>query len=279
MDKPAGLTSHDVIARVRRALKLRAVGHTGTLDPFATGLLVVLVGRATRLARFVEGEAKSYLATARLGLATDTDDLTGDPVRQAPAGWRPTASELARGLAGFLGTHGQRPPPYSAKKVAGRRSYALARRGAAPELAEVDVTVHAIDLVGVEEDRVTFRATVSAGTYLRAIARDLGERLGGAAHLVALRREAIGSLRVEDALALDTIGPATPLLPPQRLLAGWPTRELSAAESVAVGHGRAISGAGGQRGRVLLLHRDCLVAVAESDGEELRPVVVLAAAG
>jgi tRNA pseudouridine55 synthase len=279
VDKPAGLTSHDVIARVRRALKIRAVGHTGTLDPFATGLLVVLVGRATRLARFVEGEAKTYLATARLGSATDTDDLTGEVVRRAAVGWRPTAAQLADGLAGFRGTHRQRPPAYSAKKVAGRRSYALARRGAAPELAEVDVTVHAIDLVGVEEDRLTFRATVSAGTYLRAIARDLGERLGGAAHLVALRREAIGSLRVEDALTLDAIGPATPLIPPRQLLAGWPTRELSEAEVVAVGHGRVIGGAGGQGGSMLLMHCERLVAVAESDGETLRPVVVLEPAG
>jgi len=279
VDKPAGLTSHDVVARVRRALKIRAVGHTGTLDPFATGLLVVLVGRATRLARFVEAEAKTYLATARLGTATDTDDLDGEPVRKAPAEWSPSPAEVAAGLAGFLGTSRQRPPAYSAKKVAGRRSYEMARRGAAPELADVEVTVHAIDLVGIEGDQVVFRATVSAGTYLRAIARDLGERLGGAAHLVALRREAIGSLRVEDAVPLDSIGPATALLPPQAVLPGWPVRELSEAESVAVRHGRAIGGAEGRRGRLLLLHGGRLAAVAESDGEQVRPDVVLEAAG
>jgi tRNA pseudouridine55 synthase len=268
-----------VIARVRRALKIRAVGHTGTLDPFATGLLVVLVGRATRLARFVEAEAKTYLATARLGTATDSDDLTGAPVREAPAGWRPAPAEIAGALAGFRGTSRQRPPVYSAKKVAGRRSYALARKGAAPELAEVEVTVHAIDLVEIGGDRVVFRATVSAGTYLRAIARDLGERLGGAAHLVALRREAIGALRVEDAVALEAVGPATPLLPPQAALPGWPVRELSEADLIAVGHGRAVGEAEGQRGRVLLVRERRLVAVAESDGDQFRPVVVLEAAG
>lgn len=279
MDKPAGPTSHDVVATVRRALKIRAVGHTGTLDPFATGLLVVLVGRATRLARFVEAEAKTYLATARLGTATDTDDLAGEAVREAPVGWNPAPAAIAAGLAGFLGTSRQRPPAYSAKKVAGRRSYELARLGAAPELAEVEVTVHAIDLVEFAGDQVVFRATVSAGTYLRAIARDLGERLGGAAHLVALRREAIGSLRVEDAVPLDAIGPATALLPPQAVLPGWPVRELSESELVAVGHGRAIGGAEGQGGSVLLLSGGQLAAVAESEGGQLRPVVVLEAAG
>jgi tRNA pseudouridine55 synthase len=251
------------------------VGHTGTLDPFATGLLVVLIGRATRLARFVEAEAKTYLATAKLGRATDTDDLTGATIRQAPEQWRPTHAEVALALAGFLGTARQRPPAYSAKKVAGRRSYALARRGAAPELAQVEVTVHAIDLVECEGDRVVFRATVSAGTYLRAIARDLGERLGGAAHLAALRREAIGALRVEDATPLEALGTATPLLPPRAVLPEWPVRELSEAELVAVGHGRAVGGAGGQGGRLLLMHAGRLIAVAEADGEQYRPVVVL----
>jgi tRNA pseudouridine55 synthase len=279
VDKPAGLTSHDVVARIRRSLTIRAVGHTGTLDPFATGLLVVLVGRATRLARFVEAQAKTYLATARLGTATDTDDLAGAPVRAALADWNPTPAEIAAGLAGFLGTSRQRPPAYSAKKVAGRRSYELARRGAAPELADVEVTVHSIDLVGIAGDQVAFRARVSAGTYLRAIARDLGERLGGAAHLVALRREAIGSLRVEDAVPLDSVGPGTALLPPQAVLPDWPTRELDHAELVAVGHGRALGGAGGQRGSLLLVHGGRLAAVAESDGQQVRPVVVLVAAG
>jgi len=268
-----------VVAWVRRARNIRAVGHTGTLDPFATGLLVVLVGRATRLARFVESEAKTYLATARLGRATDTDDLAGLPVREAPADWTPAPAEIAAGLASFLGPYRQRPPAYSAKKIAGRRSYELARRGAAPELAQVEVTVHAIDLVSIEGDQVTFRATVSAGTYLRAIARDLGERLGGAAHLIALRREAIGSLRAEDAVPLESIGLATELLPPQAVLPGWPVRELSEAELVAVGHGRALGAAGGQAGRLLLVHDGRLAAVAESDGELIRPLVVLEVAG
>ena len=134
MDKPAGPTSHDVVQRVRRVLKTRAVGHTGTLDPFATGLLVVLVGRATRLARFVEAQAKTYLATARLGVATDTDDRTGAPLgpaRRSDAG--STEARVAEALAGFAGEQRQRPPAYSAKHVDGERSYRLARRGVAVE--------------------------------------------------------------------------------------------------------------------------------------------------
>lgn len=254
------------------------MGHTGTLDPFATGLLVVLLGRATRLARFVEAESKTYLATARLGSATDTDDLSGTTVRSAPDDWRPTAAQVEEVLAGFMGTGPQRPPPYSAKKVQGQRSYALARRGKALELPPVEVTVHRIELVELRDDQVMFRATVSAGTYLRALARDLGERLGGAAHLIALRRERIGDLEVADAVPLDALTADTPLLDPLAMLGSIPVRELSDEELVAVGHGRAIGGAQGQGGRVALVHGGRLIAIAEGAEELLRPVVVLEAA-
>ncbi|MFZ5624686.1 MAG: tRNA pseudouridine(55) synthase TruB, partial [Gemmatimonadota bacterium] len=213
IDKPAGITSHDVVVRVRRVLGERSVGHTGTLDPFATGLLVVLVGRATRLARFVERRSKTYLATARLGVRTDTDDATGrviDDAGRAPG--TVSRDEVAAALAALTGTCAQRPPAYSAKKVQGERSYRLARRGAAPELAAVEVTVERLELAAFDPPHVTFRAVVSAGTYVRAIGRDLGERLGTGAHLTALRREAIGDLRVEDAVPLDALSPGTPLL-------------------------------------------------------------------
>lgn len=272
------MTSFDVVARVRRIRRTRAVGHTGTLDPFATGLLVVLLGRATRLARFVEADAKTYLATARLGSATDTDDLTGVTVRSAPPDWRPAMEQVREVLAGFAGTGPQRPPPYSAKKVQGQRSYALARRGDAPELAPVEVTVHRIELVELRGDEVVFRATVSAGTYLRALARDLGERLGGAAHLTALRRESIGGLKVSEALPLEELTTETPLLDPLAVLGSFPVRELGDEELVAIGHGRSIGGAGGQGGKVALVHSGRLIAVAEGAEDLLRPVVVLEAA-
>jgi len=277
VDKPAGLTSHDAVQRVRRALRTRQAGHTGTLDPFATGLLVVLVGRATRLARFVESEAKTYLATARLGVRTDTDDLTGAVIAERPVAGM-SVDRLREALAGFAGAQRQRPPAYSAKHVGGERSYRLARRGAAVEPAETTVTVHRIELVAWEPPAVTFRATVSPGTYLRAIGRDLGDRLGVGGHLTALRREAVGGLRVEEAVPLDAVGP-NHLLPPARVLGHLPAVELDPVAKAAVVHGRsvAIEGAGEDLGApVVLLAGDELVAVALSEAGRLQPTVVLA---
>jgi tRNA pseudouridine55 synthase len=275
VDKPAGLTSHDAVQRVRRALRTRQAGHTGTLDPFATGLLVVLVGRATRLARFVESEAKTYLATARLGVRTDTDDPTGTVIEERSAAQVDTGA-VRDALAAFAGEQRQRPPAYSAKHIGGERSYRLARRGVAVEPSEITVTVHRIDLVAWEPPTVTFRATVSPGTYLRAIGRDLGERLGVGAHLTALRREAIGALRVEDAVPLDEVAPGA-LLPPARVLGHLPAVELDAAGKAAVVHGRAVAAGEASAGGVpvVLLAGDELVAVARPEDGRLRPTVVL----
>jgi tRNA pseudouridine55 synthase len=266
------------VQRVRRGLGIRSAGHTGTLDPFATGLLVVLVGRATRLARFVEAQSKTYLAAARLGIRTATDDLTGavvgsissDPVLEG---------RVIDELTGFLGTQLQRPPPFSAKLVAGERSYRKARRGEPVELAEVSVTVHRIDLVAYCPPDVIFRLTVSAGTYVRAVARDLGDRLGVGAHLTSLRREAIGPLRVESAVSLDQLSPAA-LMPPQSVLGNLPIVSISDSERQAVAHGRAVvdSGAAGQRGSgtvVALLAAGELVGIARSEEGWLHPTVVL----
>lgn len=273
LDKPAGLTSHDAVQRVRRVLRTRAVGHTGTLDPFATGLLVALVGRATRLARFVEGQAKTYLAEARLGFATDTDDATGTPLG-APVPVRVSEREVRAALEGFRGAQSQRPPAFSAKHVAGERSYRLARRGAAVELPAVPVDVTEIEFLELAEDRVRFRVTVSAGTYVRALARDLGERLGCGAHLAALRRERIGRLDVADAVALDALGPETPLLPPQAVLPALPMRALDAAEADAVRHGRPITGAV-ESGTVGLLFDGALLAIGQAADGLIQPRVVL----
>lgn len=274
-----GLTSHDVVQRVRRVLGTRAAGHTGTLDPFATGLLVVLVGRATRLARFIEAEAKTYLATARLGVATDTDDRTGVPSGEPADLSSLTVERVEKTLAGFVGDQLQRPPRYSAKHVDGQRSYRLARRGAGVDPPAVRVTVHRVELVTVTIPiegpvDVTFRATVGAGTYLRAIARDLGERLGVGAHLTALRRESIGALRVEDAVALAEIS-ADALLAPRRVLAHLPTLELDAPARQAVSHGRALPGIQGARGHLVLVQGEELVAVARAEEGCIRPSVVL----
>lgn len=291
VDKPAGMTSHDVVQRARRVLGTRAVGHTGTLDPFATGLLIVLVGRATRLARFVERQPKTYLATARLGLRTETDDLTGRPLGLAMPVDPVSEVDVREALAGFLGTHPQRPPSYSAKHVAGERSHRRARRGELVELPDVRVTVHRIELVRYQPPELTFRVWVSAGTYIRALARDLGDQLGVGAHLTALRREAIGSLRVGDAVPLDRLTPAA-LVPPQRVLESLPVIELDDAARTAITHGRAVrdSGEGRKRGRgaetewaagqwgsgaVALMSGGELVAIARPEDGWLHPTVVL----
>jgi tRNA pseudouridine55 synthase len=245
---------------------------------------VILVGRATRLARFVELQSKTYLATARLGSQTSTDDVTGELVASSEKAGSLPEVLVREALAGFQGTQLQRPPQYSAKRIGGERSYQKARRGETVELAEVSVTVHRIELVQYQPPDLTFRAVVSTGTYIRAVARDLGERLGVGAHLTRLRREAIGSLRVEDAVTLEQLGPAALLLP-RALLRHLPSVELDDAARQAVVHGRAVvdSGAGtrlrveGQRGSgaVALLAGEELVAVARADNGWLHPLVVL----
>ena len=259
---------------MRRRLGIRQAGHTGTLDPFATGLLVVLVGRATRLAQFVEGQPKTYLATARLGIRTDTDDLTGAVLSEV--GRPPPIAErdLEQVLAGFLGEQRQRPPTFSAKRVQGERSYRLARRGAPVAPADVVITVHAIELLTYQYPELTFRATVSAGTYLRAIARDLGERLGVGAHLTALRREAIGSLSVDRAVVPHRVDRGT-VVPAGEVLTHLPTLELDEATRRAVSHGRPIPGASAGADHAALIHQGELVAVAKAEGGWLRPTVVL----
>jgi tRNA pseudouridine55 synthase len=222
IDKPVGLTSHDVVARVRRILKIKRVGHTGTLDPFATGVLVVLCGRATRLAQFLSGADKEYLATIRFGYATDTGDLTGQRLETPDAqniaeGDVPTFDERAieAALQSLRGEIEQTPPMYSAKKVQGRKLYEMARRGVVIERQAVKVTIHELEALrphGVmlksnKDGTLDFpiRVLCSAGTYIRTLAETIGERLGVPAHLSSLRRTRAGSFRIEDAMSLDEL--------------------------------------------------------------------------
>jgi tRNA pseudouridine55 synthase len=276
VDKPAGPTSHDVVAVVRRALGLRAVGHTGTLDPFATGLLIVMVGGATRLARFLEREAKGYWAEAVLGVTTDTDDHTGRVLaRQDVVPW-PGRDALERALAGLVGPGMQRPPAYSAKRVRGRRSHELARTGRPEELAPVPVTVYQGTVLRWNPPVLEFRVAVSPGTYVRALARDLGDRLGMGAHLRALRREWIGPHRVEEAVPLEAVCRSLPLLAPLDLFPAWPRVALTAAEAVAVRQGRMVGrGGAAGAGEALLVWEDRLLAVAEAAPAGWQPRVVL----
>ncbi len=202
VDKPAGVTSFDVVREVGRAIGTRRVGHAGTLDPFATGLLVVLAGRATRCIRFVPVDPKVYLATLTFGSERDTDDATGLVVREGDA---PVLERVLSALPALTGTVSQVPPDYSAKKVAGERAYAKARRGERVPLAAVSVTVHGWEVVSWENPRLVVRVTCGSGTYIRALARDLGRLCESAAHLETLRRERSGPFRVEEAISLGAI--------------------------------------------------------------------------
>src|SRR5262245_8379950 len=177
IDKPAGPTSHDVVARIRRAIGERRVGHTGTLDPSATGLLPLVVGTATRLAALLTGRDKTYEAVVRLGFSTDTDDAEGEPIGPR-ADVLPHEDAIETALARFRGEFSQTPPRHSAKKIQGQKAYALARRDVAVELAPVTVTVHRLERTRLDDDRLHLEVTATAGFYVRALARDLGAALG-----------------------------------------------------------------------------------------------------
>lgn len=209
VDKPAGITSHDVVDRVRRAYGERSVGHLGTLDPFATGLLVVLVGRATRLATFLDIEPKVYEAVMALGSETDTDDATGQVTRSAPP---PSEPDVRAAIVTLTGEIEQVPPAYSAKKIAGKRAYAVARSGGVPELQPARVTVHRWDVKAFTGETLVATITCGGGTYIRALARDLGRSSGSAAHLASLRRTRIGGFDVADAVRADDLGASPPPL-------------------------------------------------------------------
>lgn len=208
IDKPGGLTSHDVVARMRRTLRERSIGHTGTLDPMATGLLVLVVGKATRLASLLSGRDKTYDATIRLGQDTTTDDADGNVL--GPANPVPGESDIRAALEHFRGAFEQLPPAHSAKKVDGTRAYRLARANKPVTLTPVTVTVRELTWQGFDGASVRLRVCATAGFYVRSLARDLGARLGCGGHLTALRRVRSGSFVVEDALPLaeaEALGP------------------------------------------------------------------------
>jgi tRNA pseudouridine55 synthase len=204
VDKPEKVTSHDVVATVRRLARQRRCGHTGTLDPFATGLLVICLGKATRLAQFVSGTSKSYLATVRFGYATDTYDRTGEVVGE-PSDSMPDREAVLAALEGFRGVQQQRPPLFSAKRIDGKRSHRLARAGVEVKPAAATVEVLNLELLDYEPPRAQLSLSVSSGTYVRSLAHDLGEKLGCGAHLEELRRTRIGSFAVEEASTLDEL--------------------------------------------------------------------------
>jgi tRNA pseudouridine55 synthase len=278
VDKPAGITSHDVVSVARRALGEKRIGHAGTLDPFATGLLVLLTGRATRVLPYVEGDPKEYEATIRWGAETDTDDATGTVTREVALAV-PTREAIERGIATLTGRIEQMPPSYSAKQVDGRRAHAAARRGEPLTLAPVPVHVHSwvvrAHREGDGETDVTIRC--GAGTYIRALARDLGRATNGAAHLSALRRTRSGPFDVAEATSFaDLRDQRASLRSPRDAIPSIAEQRVSAEDAARLARGMRVGASIAGERAALLDDGGALLAIAERSGEEWQPRVVLA---
>lgn len=244
IDKPAGMTSHDVVAAVRRLLRVRQVGHFGTLDPFATGVLPLSIGKATRFAQFYLKSRKAYEGAIRFGFSTDTYDATGTPESEPT----PAAIDRARlesVLGEFTGRLQQTPPAFSAKRVGGVRAYELARKHKPVKLEPVEVEVYAIELLGVEQDLARFAVECSGGTYVRSLAHDVGRKMDCPAHLASLRRTAVAEFRLERAVTLDKLERAASeenaqslAVPLEALLPDCPELVVRGREEQSVRHGR-----------------------------------------
>lgn len=231
LDKPAGLTSRDVVNRVQRLVRPIKVGHCGTLDPLATGVLVVCLGPATRLTRFVQDQPKTYIGKFRLGVTSATDDLEG-ALTEVP-GPAVDASQLEAQLPRFTGNIQQVPPEYSAVKVRGKRAYELARRGAEVRLQPRSVTIWQLELVAFQYPEFELKMQCSSGTYVRSLGRDLGRAVGSAAVMTGLRRTAIGNFQVDNSLPVDALSPASiaaHLQAPQSGLLGIPRIHVAPSE-------------------------------------------------
>jgi len=284
VDKPGGMTSHDVVAKVRRILGTRKVGHAGTLDPMATGVLVLGVERATRLLGHLALGDKAYLATIRLGASTSTDDAEGEVVERADVSGV-EESAIRAGIAALTGAIEQVPSAVSAVKVGGERAYRLARRGERVELAARPVTVARFELLdlrwGLSNIDLDVEVECSSGTYVRALARDLGAALGVGGHLVALRRTRVGPFGIKDAVTLDWLPgrPRASLSLDAAVAHAFPVREVDAGAATDLSYGRALPLAG-IKGTYGVFDREghAVGLVAERDGAA-RPVLVLRPAG
>jgi tRNA pseudouridine55 synthase len=273
IDKPSGITSHDAVARVRRALGVRKVGHAGTLDPMATGLLLMGVGRATRLLRFLGDLPKEYEGTGVLGVETDTLDadgqVTGEDTAAAAALTEPALRSAMESLVGDIE---QTPPAYSAVKVEGERLYKAARRGETPDVPARRVRVDGFDLTSFATSEFRFLVRCSGGTYVRSLVRDVGAQLGCGAHLSALRRTAIGPFRVDGARPPDDPGtPRDPVAAVEHL----PSVGLTEEEAVAASHGRILGPAGVQGPYRVHAPDGTLVGIYHDDGAKAIPEVIL----
>ena len=274
IEKPAGITSHDAVATVRRALGTRRVGHAGTLDPMATGLLVMGVGRATRLLRFLGELPKTYEGSLRLGVETSTLDADGDIVRESTVSGI-TQDPVRAAMADKLGASSQRPPAFSAVRVGGRRLHEAARKGEVLEAPARIVRVDRFDLTGMRGPDVDFVCVVSGGTYVRVLAADVGAALGVGAHLTSLRRTSIGPFEVSDGVPPDR--PGAPLSS-ALAVAHLPRVELDEVEAEAAGHGRMLGPAGFDGPYGVYGPGGDLIGIWRDDGGMARPEVVLAPA-
>ncbi|MCL4505890.1 MAG: tRNA pseudouridine(55) synthase TruB [Chloroflexi bacterium] len=285
IDKSQGMTSHDVVARVRRIINMRAIGHAGTLDPFATGLLILCIGQATRLSEYLIGETKTYTGRMKLGECTNTDDLDGEVIERRPVQVGPEDLQRARDM--FSGNITQVPPQFSAIQIGGRRAYKMARSGETVELQARPVRIEALELISAGESEVDLRVTCSAGTYVRALARDIGETLGCGAHLIALRRVQSGPFSLQDAVTLDMLQQAGAgwdrcLLPMDRAVDHMPECRLDVAASqrFVMGQSVKLEARAGQVGRELQRVYDAggqFIAIGELDfaSAVLKPLKVL----
>jgi tRNA pseudouridine55 synthase len=248
VDKPAGMTSHDVVNRVRRLLGERSVGHLGTLDPMAMGVLPLVLGRLTRLAQFYTGSEKTYEGVIRFGFATDTYDAQGEQVGTAVENVQLSLEELCCLAKRFRGVIEQIPPPFSAKKIDGVPAYKLARRKQEVELKAVQVEIKKFEIVGVMGNRAMFRARVSSGTYMRSVAHDMGQLLGGGAHLTSLRRTRLAEFGIADAHTLEELAVAAKneraeelLVHPRQLLPEFPAVTATDETAAMIRAGRSVN--------------------------------------
>ena len=279
LDKAEGITSHSAVVAVRRLLSEPRIGHLGTLDPFACGVLVLLLGRATRLARFYRDREKIYEGTIRFGYSTDSYDSTGIPASedQAP---RLDAEEIRALFGEFTGTYLQQPPALSAKKIGGVPAYRLARKGHEPHLEAVPVTIHELQVLSVEGPLVGFRVRVSSGTYIRSLAHEMGKRMGVGAHLATLRRSAVGEFVEARAVSYEQLQERVrqgdiPLIPMEDLLPEFPALLLLPACVRAALHGNNVALECSAQWVRLLDESGKLQAIAEHVADELyHPVVV-----
>jgi tRNA pseudouridine55 synthase len=247
IDKPAGMTSHDVVNRVRRIFQQRSVGHLGTLDPSATGVLPLLLGNLTRLAQFYTNAEKIYEGEIRFGFATDTYDAAGTvtgPIQDIKV----SLEELREMATGFQGVIEQMPPPFSAKKINGVPAYRLARKHQEVSLSPVQVEIKEFEILGAEDDHASFRARVVSGTYMRSIAHEMGERLGCGAHLSSLRRTTVGDFDLADARTLEEAEAAARsgvlddiFIHPRKLLPQFPSVTASEEACSHIRNGRAVN--------------------------------------